>query len=140
MKQERMTINEFLKYITDRDWTDKSFTASCKDGWYDWFCKDKSLSGKLKRMLPMIKRVAESSKVDKDTMYLFFKNNCPMMGPLYDDFRICSIENGDVLWTITPHEPRGDEGKHSQIWGRENDFDGPILEGTKKDIYTYFGV
>ena len=56
-----------------------------------------------------------------------------MSGPLYDDFRICDVETGDVIWTVTPK--CGHSGK-AEVWGRQNDFKGPIAVGTNmNEIY-----
>ena len=69
-------------------------------GWYDWFCRDTSLANKTKRMGKIIKQVKDGGKVNLDTMYVWFKNNCPLNGPLYDDFRFADRETGDVQFTI----------------------------------------
>ena len=69
-------------------------------GWYDWFCKDSSLRNKTYRMGSIIKQIKDGGKINLDESYVFFKNNCPVNGPLYDDFRICNIETGDVQFTI----------------------------------------
>ena len=69
-------------------------------GWYDWFCRDTSLANKTKKMGRIIKQVKDGGKVNLDTMYVWFKNNCPLNGPLYDDFRFADIETGDVQFTI----------------------------------------
>ena len=69
-------------------------------GWYDWFCRDTSLANKTKKMGRIIKQVKDGGKVNLDTMYVWFKNNCPLNGPLYDDFRFADIETGDVHFTI----------------------------------------
>ena len=74
-------------------------------------------------------------KFNPETTYVFFKNNCPCCGSLYDDFRICDIETGDVIWTVIPSS--GFDGK-AKLWGRENDFEMPIIDGSWKDIVEYF--
>ena len=69
-------------------------------GWYDWFCKDTSLLNKTKKMGTIIKQIKNGGKVDTENTYVFFKNNCPLNGPLYDDFRICDVFTGNVQFTI----------------------------------------
>ena len=93
-------------------------------GFYDWFCKDSSLENKAKSLMAKtIKFLAAHPEIDPNKTYVFFKNNCPMMGPLYDDFRICDRESGDVVFTVTPK--CGHSGK-AEVWGKENNFKGPI--------------
>ena len=93
---------------------------------YDWFCKDSSLKRKATALFKKTKMFAKMKDVDLDSTYVFFKNNCPVGGPLYDDFRICDIESGNVLYTVTPKS--GHTGE-AELWGRENSFDGPIKTG-----------
>ena len=69
-------------------------------GWYDWFCKDSSLANKTKKMGNIIKQVKRGGKVDIENWYVWFKNNCPLNGPLYDDFRFADLETGNVMFTI----------------------------------------
>ncbi len=83
---------------------------------YDWFCKDSSLERKANVLFPKVKRfLKENSEIDILSTYVFFKNNCPMNGPLYDDFRICN-EN-EVLFTVIPK--CGHSGK-AEIWGKND--------------------
>lgn len=93
---------------------------------YDWFCKDKALKAKSKRLFKMVKRWTKKRNTDTEKVYVFFKNNCPMRGPLYDDFRICDIETGDVIYTVTPKS--GHSGL-TEVWGRDNGFKEPIITG-----------
>ena len=97
---------------------------------YDWFCKDTSLKSKADKLFPMAIKFANKMGIDLDKHYVFFKNNCPVSHPLYDDFRICDKENGWVVFTVVPKEPRS--GK-TEVWGRENDFDGPLFQGRNLD-------
>ena len=100
---------------------------------YDWFCNENSLQRKSIKLFKAVKRFVKYAKIDTSKYYVFFKNNCPMNGPLYDDFRICDRESGDVMWNITPKS--GHTGK-AEIYGRSNDFKGVIAEGdTLSEIY-----
>lgn len=108
-------------------------------GFYDWFCKDSSLKNKAKTLVHCLQTILENNKrFNPDTTYVFFKNNCPGSGSLYDDFRICDIETGDVLYTVTPRDPH--EGGNAAIWSKENDFKEPLLVGTWIDIKRFFAT
>lgn len=86
---------------------------------YDWFCSDKSLERKSKKLYRAAIKFCEKFNVDLEKHYVFFKNNCPMNGPLYDDFRICDIESGDVIYNVTPKS--GHTGQ-AEIYSAENGF------------------
>jgi hypothetical protein len=109
-------------------------------GWYDWFCRDNSLVKKTKKLASKVKRVARSPKINIDTMYVWFKNNCPVEGSLYDDFRFADIKTGDVIYTIIPSSGHNCNKGEAEIWGKENDFDEPSVQGTWKDVLKYFEV
>jgi hypothetical protein len=132
-----MTLRQFIDRFNAGAFISRDVKTQCEAGWYDWFCRDTSLANKTKALAPKVKQLAGSTKVNMDTMYVFFKNNCPMSGPLYDDFRFCDLETGDVIYTVTPR--CGHTGL-AELWGRENGFDGPIVSGTWRDIRNYFGV
>jgi hypothetical protein len=124
----------FLKYDNGM-FASPDVKTQIKAGWYDWFCRDSSLKNRMDKMVPLLRHVAKSKKIDPTKTYVFFKNNFPMAGPLYDDFRICDLETGDVLYTVIPKCTHS--GK-AEVWGTENNFDGPIVAGTRKDIKNFF--
>jgi hypothetical protein len=72
-------------------------------GFYDWFCRDSSLEAKGKSLMNKVIKLVESGKVNINSAesYVFFKNNCPLRGPLYDSFAICN-KDGDVILWATP--------------------------------------
>lgn len=89
-----------------------------KAGWYDWFCKDTSLKNKTLRMGNIIKKIT-NPKILND-MYVFFKNNCPFIGRLYDQFKFCDLETGEVIYCVSCDD---DHEKHKYtVYGRENGF------------------
>lgn len=69
-------------------------------GWFDWFCADSSLKNKTYKMGKIIQNIRAGGKVDLKNWYVWFKNNCPLNGPLYDDFRFADLETGEVQFTI----------------------------------------
>ena len=92
---------------------------------YDWFCRDSSLPLKAKMLWSKVRRFLKVVPIDLDATYVFFKNNCPCEGSLYDDFRICDLATGDVIFTATPK--CGHSGK-AELWSAINDFDDAFVE------------
>lgn len=115
-----------------------------EDLWYDWFCKDKALVNRGKAVLSRLSSINRANnaspnrKFDPEKTYVFFKNNCPIQGILYDDFRICDIETGDVLWTIIPMSGHYVDEERAILMGKVNGFKEPVLEGSWKDIVNFF--
>jgi len=109
------------------------------NAWYDFFCKRESIPNKTKKLVGKLRGVLKSPRVNQDTMYVFFKNNCPGSGSLYDDFRICDLETGNVIYTIIPWSGYNDNDKGAAvIWGRENEFEKPLFTGTWKGAKEWF--
>ena len=136
MKNE-ISIKEWIENYESGKYNSKDRHIQCEAGWYDWFCEDKSLFGRLKKLAPKVKQLAKSPYVDVDNWYVWFKNNCPCRGPLYDDFRFAEIETGNVVFTISF---RSNDTSNVEVWGKQNDFAKPLVSGTWEDVKKYFGV
>ena len=113
---------------------DEAFNEKNCYGFYDWFCKDSSLKNKAKVLFAKLKSVVRSGKFDPTKTYVFFRNNCPCSGKLYDDFRICDLATGHVLYTVSPSNGRG----KAEVWGVDNDFEDPLVEGTWREVKMWF--
>ena len=114
---------------------DKSFLNDGFFYFFDWFCKETTLKKKASELMPKVIKFAKFKRIDLDSHYVWFKNNCPMNGSLYDDFRICDLATGDVIYTVVPKCGHlGNAGK-AEIWGKKNNFEGPIrTAGSWKDL------
>ena len=90
---------------------------------YDWFCNDKSLERKSKGLMAKAKKFAALMNIDLDTHYIWFKNNCPMHGTLYDDFRFARVDNSDTVWTVQPALGyHGETHGTCEVWSSTNDW------------------
>ena len=98
--KDRISINEWINKFLSGEFGSQDVRVQIQAGWYDWFCKDSSLANKTKKMGNIVRQVKRGGKVNLDDWYVWFKNNCPLNGPLYDDFRFASLETGDVQFTI----------------------------------------
>lgn len=114
-----------------------------KESWcynfYDWFCKDSLLKAKADKLFKMVKQfLAVNPQIDIDNHYVFFKNNCPINGPLYDDFRICSITEDNVVYNVTAKS--GHTGL-AEMYYRENGFNEPLKTGkTYRELIEKIGA
>lgn len=118
---------------------DEAFNKDNCWGFYDWFCKDSSLPNKAKTLFSRLKGIlrTKTTKFDPAKCYVFFKNNCPCVGKLYDDLRICDLETGDVLYTVVPSNGRGE----AELWGIDNDFEKPLTLGDwSLDVLDWFAI
>ena len=98
--EKQQSLNYWINEFNDGKFDSKDTKVQIEAGWYDWFCKDTSLANKTKKMGNIIKQIKLGGKVDLETSYVWFKNNCPLNGPLYDDFRIADMETNNNLLVI----------------------------------------
>jgi hypothetical protein len=114
--------------------------SQVRDMWYDWFCKDTSLENKGRRLLTKLRTITPSPRFDADKTYAFFKNNCPCQGKLYDDFRICEIGSGDVIYCVVPAEGYDRTYGQAVVWGKAPDtgeFE-ELVRGNWRDVKAFF--
>lgn len=126
MAKENISVREWIVRFNNGEFESKDFKTQINAGWYDWFCKDTSLGGKTKRMGNIVKRIKDNGKVDLDNCYVWFKNNCPLNGPLYDDFRFAKLDTGEVQFTIQLNCCWNNH-KYT-VYGRKNNFEVPLFE------------
>jgi hypothetical protein len=74
----------------------------------------------------IIKHIKPGGKVDLETSYVWFKNNCPLNGPLYDDFRIADIETNNTL-ILVQIDCVWNDSKYT-VYERLDGFDKPVLK------------
>jgi hypothetical protein len=97
---KQIKLSEWIQRFKSGEFNKPDATTQIKAGWFDWFCRDTSLANKTKKMGNIIKQIKAGGKVDLETSYVWFKNNCPLSGPLYDDFRIADIETNNNLIVV----------------------------------------
>jgi hypothetical protein len=131
------SIRQFLADFDAGKFDDKSVQTQIEAGWYDWFCDDNELAAKTKKLTGKLKEIVNSPKIDQDKCCVFFKNNCPFDGSLYDDFRICHI-GGGVVYTVVPASGHKAKKNFAEVWGEENGFNGYLVEGSWQDVLEFF--
>ena len=133
-----ITVHSSIQEVVNSELTDKEILNL----WYDYFCKSSSLVNKGRALIRKLKKIYKLNELsgrkyfDPNKTYVFFKNNCPCCGSLYDDFRICDLETREVIFIIQVN--RYDQKHSAELWGLPNNFEGAILEGSIKDVYNYF--
>jgi hypothetical protein len=140
--KDRISINEWINKFLSGEFDSQDVRVQIQAGWYDWFCKDSSLANKTKKMGNIIRQIKSGGKVNLDNWYVWFKNNCPLNGPLYDDFRFAKLDTGDVQMTI---QINCCWNKHRySVWGRrgedkEFEHENPLFEtDSLRDLVKWF--
>jgi hypothetical protein len=124
---KKTSLRQQLEAFDKGIYLDNSGAESWCFNFYDWFCKDESLKRKADTLFKQVKKfVGANPSIDIDKHYVFFKNNCPANGPLYDDFRICDIQEGDVQYNVTAKS--GHSGQ-AEVYCRSNGFKEPVRTG-----------
>ena len=127
-------LTEQLELAKQGEFIDGNGSTDCHN-FYDWWCKDTSLEKKAEALFKRVDRFVKEFNIDTENTYCFFKNNCPMNGGLYDDFRISDLKTGEVLWCVVPKCGHARSGK-AQIWNIASGSLVPVYEAkTLTEIY-----
>lgn len=124
--ENQMNLSTWITQFKEGAFEKADLQTQIKAGWFDWFCKDTSLPNKTKRMGSIVKQIKPGGKVDLEKSYVWFKNNCPMSGPLYDDFRIADLQTGHNLMVIQVDSVYN-EKKYS-VYVLANNYSTPVFE------------
>jgi hypothetical protein len=136
--EKRINLLQWIRNFNSGKYNNPDVKCQIKAGWYDWFCNDSRLVKGTINMGKKLQQIVLSNKINPETSYVFFKNNCPCVGKTYDDFRICDIKTGDVIFTISPKSGMKIENGKGHVWGKENDFEEALFTGTWKEIKNWF--
>lgn len=135
-----MTLKTFCERFENGDFRVRNTAVQIEAGWYDWFCCDAALFNKTEMLGRKVVSIASSKRFDATKSYVFFKNNCPMVGRLYDQFSICDLETGDVLFCCQ-HLEKGSHGcgrAHWELYDGGVSFETPVVSGAWNEVKKYF--
>ena len=90
------TIDGELKQVIDGYYA----TGEAPNLWYDWFCTERQLQKRGKRLMEILTFFVNHKKVDLKGKYAFFKNNAPVSGGTYDQVSIMDMDTGNALFCI----------------------------------------
>lgn len=135
-----MTLNEFCRRFSRGEFNCTATAVQIEAGWYDWWCRSSALRGKTEKLGSKVCEIKDSKRFDASRCYVFFKNNCPMVGRLYDQFSICDLKTGDVLFCAQCLEKgsHGCERKHWELYDATVGFTKPVVNGTWREVKKYF--
>lgn len=122
MKKEFLSANG-RKSSGPETLTAQTAKLQCEAGWYDWFCQGHALVGRLQKIARVVMGITEPYILDN--YYVWFKNNCPLDGPLYDDVRFEPLtgERDGKYFLVSRDCPY--ESMKWTLYTERSDFKGP---------------
>ena len=131
-----MNLKNWAIKFKNGDFNGSDVKVQIEAGWFDWFCNNKSLVNKTKTLGAKVIRLMKSDKINPEKSAVFFKNNRPLSGPLYDSFSICDIQTGAPQFWIVPKSCWSNQA----VVYADPEWNHPAVSGTWKDVIEYFGV
>jgi len=134
----KISLKEFIKNYETGKYDDNNKKTMIEAGWYEWVCRDTSLKNKLDKIFPKIKQIANSPKIDIEKMYVLLFNSRSKVGLSLDHIKFCEISTGDIIYAVLFSFPQRKNKRQTELWGRENNLDKPLVKGTWRDIRAFF--
>ena len=131
-------MKEWVEALDEGKFEAKDIDTQMDAGWKSWFCEEKALPAKTIKLGKIVKYFMNLDIVDPTKVYIFFKNNNPIQGKFHDTLYICSIEQGNVLFAITPHSGYDDTKGWTLMFTPLNDFKESYMES--KTGWKYFKI
>lgn len=120
---EKLSVRQWQEEFRAGAFESKNVCTQIGAGWYDWFCEDHELADRLKEIGEVVMGMTDPFILDN--YYVWFKNNCPLDGPLYDDVRFepLSGERGGKYFVVSLDSPY--EMSRYTLYTERNGFDQP---------------
>ena len=121
--REMLSVRQWQDLFRSGAFRDRSRETQIRAGWYDWFCADSALAGRLQRIGRVVMGITEPAILDN--YYVWFKNNCPLDGPLYDDVRFEPLEGDRCGRYFVVSQDCPYEKQKWTLYTERNGFDAP---------------